>query len=196
MTDTKKKASPMARLTIILFVVAAITALLLGLVNYITADRITEIQAEKTADAMKEVMPDGISFERLEYTGSDTAVTAVYKVMTAASYASSDSSALESADGYVVEVAPVGFGGAINMVVGVDLDGNVTGMSIVSMSETSGLGANASREDFRNQYVGGSAPFAVTSDGGEIDALTGATVTSRAVSNGVNSAVAAVKEVK
>ena len=77
------------------------------------------------------------------------------------------------------------------MVVGVDLAGTVTGVSIVSMAETSGLGDNAKKESFRSQFVGGSGQLAVTKDGGTIDALTGATVTSRAVTSGVNTAIAA-----
>jgi len=62
------------------------------------------------------------------------------------------------------------------------------------MSETSGLGANAAKESFRSQFAGKSGSVAVTKDGGDIDALTGATITSRAVASGVNSALAAVAE--
>ena len=78
------------------------------------------------------------------------------------------------------------------MVVGVDLNGAVTGISIVKMTETSGLGANASNTSFREQYVGKTGTLAVDKDGGEIVALTGATVTSRAVTNGVNAVLATV----
>jgi len=66
-------------------------------------------------------------------------------------------------------------------------------VAIVDMSETSGLGANASKESFRSQYIGLKEEAAVTKDGGEIEALTGATVTSRAVTRGVNAALAAVR---
>ena len=60
------------------------------------------------------------------------------------------------------------------------------------MSETSGLGTNASKEDWRAQFVGQSGSVAVTKDGGQINAITGATITSRAVSTGVNAALDAV----
>ncbi len=93
--------------------------------------------------------------------------------------------------GYVIEVTPSGFGGTIDMVVGVKTDGTVAGVEIISMSETSGLGANASKESFRSQFVGKSGDLAVTKDGGDIDALTGATITSRAVTQGVNTALQA-----
>ena len=97
--------------------------------------------------------------------------------------------------GYVVRVSPNGFGGAIDMMVGISADGTVTGVAIVSQSETASLGANCTREDFRAQFTGRSGTLAVSKDGGEIDALTGATVTSRAVTQGVNTALAFVKEV-
>ena len=80
------------------------------------------------------------------------------------------------------------------MAVGVDESGAVTGVSIVDMSETSGLGANASPESFRSPYVGKSGSVALRKQGGEIDALTGATVTSTAVTRGVNAALAAAAE--
>ena len=80
------------------------------------------------------------------------------------------------------------------MAVGVDKSGAVTGVSIVSMSETSGLGANARRESFRSQFSGKSGSVALKKQGGEIDALTGATVTSTAVTRGVNAALAAASE--
>lgn len=176
MTATAKNPNSTARLIIVLFLISAITALALGLVNYVTAPRIAAIEAEKSRAAMEEVLPAD-SYEEVSYTGGDSLVSKVYKAGDA---------------GYVVEVAPSGFGGAINMMVGVDAGGTVTGVSIVSHEETSGLGANATREEFRSQFVGATGSVAVTKDGGSIDALTGATVTSRAVSNGVNAALNAV----
>ena len=95
----------------------------------------------------------------------------------------------------MIRVSVNGFGGAIDMMVGVDPSGTVTGISVISHSETASLGANCTREDFRSQFVGASGEVAVTKDGGQIEALTGATVTSRAVSDGVNLALRYVKEV-
>jgi electron transport complex protein RnfG len=161
-----------------LLLIAAVVAGLLGLVNYITADKITAINLEKTAASMQEVLPAD-SYTALDYNGSDSLVAAIYEAQ---------------GQGYVVEVTPSGFGGTIDMVVGVAQDGTVTGVAIISMSETSGLGANATKESFRSQYVGKTGELAVTKDGGDIDALTGATITSRAVTNGVNHALAAVAE--
>lgn len=176
-TETKKNPNGILRLTLILLAFSAVTALVLGLVNMITKDKIAAINEEKTNVAMQAALPAD-TYSEVAYSGGDALVLAVY-----------------TADdkGYVVEVGPSGFGGTIDMVVGVDPSGAVTGVSIVSMSETSGLGSNASKEEFRSQYTGKSGPFAVTKDGGEINALTGATVTSRAVTKGVNAALDAVK---
>ena len=96
--------------------------------------------------------------------------------------------------GWIIEVTPSGFGGLIDMLVGVDTAGKVTGVSIISMSETSGLGANAARESFRSQYVGKSGSVKLRKQGGEIDALTGATVTSTAVTKGVDLALGVAQE--
>ncbi len=175
---TAKNGGYYARLAGTLLLISAIVAGLLGLVNSITADRIAAINEENTAASMQEVLPAD-AYTEIEYTGGDSLVAAIY--------AAGDV-------GYVVEVTPSGFGGTIDMVVGVDTSGTVTGVSIISMSETSGLGANATKESFRSQYVGKTGELAVSKDGGEIDALTGATITSRAVTQGVNSALAAVAE--
>lgn len=172
------KAGYFLKLTLTLLVISAVVACLLGMTNYITADKIAEITAQKTAASMEEVLPAD-SYTELSYTGSEANVAAIYQAGDA---------------GYVVEVTPSGFGGAIDMVVGVSTDGTVTGVSIVSMSETSGLGANASKDAFRSQYVGLSGELAVNKDGGEIDALTGATITSRAVTDGVNTALRVAAE--
>ena len=132
----------------------------------------------KTQAAMEAVLPAD-SYTEVEYTGGDPLVSKVYQAGDA---------------GYVVQVAPSGFGGVLDVMVGVNTDGTCSGVSIISHSETSGLGANATKEDFRSQFEGKSN-VAVTKDGGDIAALTGATITSRAVCDGVNAAIAAAASV-
>ena len=170
------------KLALTLLVISAVVSGLLGLTNFVTKDKIAAINADKTAASMKEVLPAD-TYTQLEYplTGSQANVAAVYQA---------------DDKGYVIEVTPSGFGGTIDMVVGVGTDGTVTGVSIISMSETSGLGANASKESFRSQFVGKSGGLAVSKDGGEIDALTGATITSRAVTSGVNTALVVASEMQ
>ena len=173
----KKEAGPV-QLVVTLFLISAICAVLLGLVNNITAGPIAAANEAATNAAMQAVLPAD-SYEQVEYTGGNALVTAVYKAGDA---------------GYVVQVAPSGFGGNLDVMVGVGADGTCTGVSIISHAETSGLGANATKEDFRAQFVG-KANVAVTKDGGDIAALTGATITSRAVCDGVNAAIEAAASV-
>ena len=173
MTEKKSGVGPSMGITVVtLLLFAAVVALLLGLVNRVTAEPIAAYRAEKLQSAMREVLP-AEEYRELEYSG-DPAVKTVY---------------LAGSEGWIIEVTPSGFGGLIDMLVGVDTHGAVTGVSIVSMSETSGLGANAARESFRSQYEGRSGSVKLKKQGGEIDALTGATVTSTAVTGGVNIAL-------
>lgn len=166
------------RLALTLFLITAVVAGLLGVVNYLTEDKIAELQAEKAKKAMQEVLP-AENYEPMEV--SAEGINAAYRA---------------EDKGYVVDLTVNGFGGAINMMVGVDKGGTVTGVSIVSHSETASLGANCVREDFRSQFVGAAEQLAVQKDGGTVDALTGATVTSRAVTGGINLALDFVKGVE
>ena len=175
MTENKTgTALGMVKTVVTLILFAAVVAGCLGLVNHITSGRIAEYKAAKLQTSMRAVLPAS-EYSQILYSG-DGNVAAVYRAGDA---------------GWVIEVTPSGFGGLIDMLVGVDKQGAVTGVSIVSMSETSGLGANAARESFRSQYVGKSGSVKLRKQGGEIDALTGATVTSTAVTNGVNTALQA-----
>ncbi len=156
-TAVKKKEAGPAQLVIVLFAISAVTALLLGLVNMLTAPAIAANTQKKTEDAMAAVLPAD-SYDAVEYTGGDPLVTAIYKAGDA---------------GYVVQVAPSGFGGNLDVMVGVGADGACTGVSIIKHAETSGLGANATKADFRDQFVG-KTNVSVTKDGGEIAAIAAA----------------------
>ena len=168
------------KLSVTLLLITGITAAALAGINSITAPKIAAINAQKTQDAIEAVLPGG--GEKMEnFSDEGGVVTAVYA----------------SETGYAVEVCPAGFNGAIKMMVGVAKDGSVLDISIISHTETAGLGAVAAAktsagEAFRGQYAGQSGSLAVTNDGGQIDAITGATITSRAVTAGVNAALACV----
>lgn len=165
------------KLGVILLVITAVVAGLLGLVNMLTADKIAENTAKKANEAMQTVLP-ARSYDKLEVTADG--ITEAYK----------------AEGGYVVRLNAMGFGGAIDMMVGVDMNGAVTGISVISHGETASLGAECTRVDWQSQFVGTAGSLQVTKDGGTIDALTGATVTSRAVTEAVNRAVEFVKEVQ
>lgn len=185
----KKQSSAlyMLRLTLTLFVITAVMAALLSGINSITKDKIAAIQEEKLQSALAIVLPGAEGMEKIEFTSKDSTIHSVY--------APASTSAVQ---GYAVEVCPNGFGGEITMLVGVGADGKVTGISIISHSETAGLGAvsaakTSAGEAFRGQFVGMDGYLAVTKDGGQVDAIASATITSRAVVAGVNSALEFVK---
>ena len=168
------------RLALTLLAITAVTAAALAGVNSITAPAIDALNAAKTQEAIEAVLPGGGELMD-NYTDNTGLVSKVYA----------------SETGYAVEVTPGGFNNTITMMVGVDKAGTVLGISIVSHTETAGLGAVAAEntskgEAFRDQFVGKSGSVAVSKDGGELDAITGATITSRAVCVGVNAALTCV----
>ena len=164
------------RAVVTLLLITVVMAGLLAAVNSITEKPIAQYQAEKTQQALAGVLADGVTLgQALDAFHDETGlITGVYA----------------TSDGYVMLVTTAGYGGDIDMAVGVSSTGSVTGVELISHSETSNLGANAERPEFREQFVGLTEPAAVTKDGGTIEALTGATVTSRAITRGVNAALA------
>ncbi len=178
MSETAVKKEPgMATLVLVLFAISAVVALLLGVTNMVTKPFIDANDLKTKQAAMAEVLPAD-SYEPVTYTGSDGTVDEVYRAGDA---------------GWVVQVTPAtSFSGTLSVMVGVDNEGVCTGISIVATGETSGLGSNAGKPAFKDQFVGKSGTLAVSKDGGEINAITGATITSRGVTESVNSALAAV----
>lgn len=165
------------RLALTLLAITSVVAACLAGVNAVTAPKIAELNARKTQEAIEAVLPGGGELAG-SWTDSTGLVSKVY----------------ESETGYAVEVLPSGFDNTITMMVGVDKAGQVLGISIISHTETAGLGAvsaakTAAGEAFRGQFVGMSGDVAVTKDGGDVDAITGATITSRAICAGVNAAL-------
>ena len=167
------------RLALTLLIITSVVAVALAGVNSITAPAIAKLNAEKTQKAIEAVLPGGYDTEITDYTDETGLVSKVYA----------------GANGYAFEVTPGGFDNTITMMVGVDTEGKVLGISIVSHTETAGLGAVSAADteagrSFRGQFVGMGGSVSVTKDGGEVDAITGATITSRAVCAGVNAALA------
>ena len=174
-----KKVIDFIKPAAILLIVAAVVALVLGLVDMMTRDRIEAIAQETKTNAMKAVL-DASSYEQLTLDNAPADVNEVYAA---------------EGGGWVVQVTETGSQGSITLMVGVSPDLACTGISVTDSSETAGLGAIASQqstagENFRSQFVGQTGTVAVTKDGGTINALTGATITSRAISTGVTSALA------
>ena len=169
------------RLALTLLAITAVVAVALAGVNMITAPAIAELNAQNTQAAIEAVLPGGG-----EELADFPAVNLVSKV-----YASDA--------GYAVQVTPGGFDNTITMMVGVDKSGNVLGIDVISHTETAGLGAVSDADTpagiaFREQFKGATGSVSVTKDGGQMDAITGATITSRAVCAGVNAALECVAQ--
>lgn len=164
------------KLTAILFAITAIVAAALAGVNLVTKDKIAAAKQEKVRAAVAAVLPGGEA-QTLACDGLPD-VTALY----------------ENENGYAVQVETAGFGGTLTLMVGISREGKVLGVQVVSHSETPGLGAKAQTDEaFLSGFVGKDGTLSVSKDGGDVDTLTSATITSRAVVNGVNAALNAVK---
>ncbi len=180
--------------TVIITVIALICGVLLGTVYQVTAEPIAEQERLTKENAYRDVMENAASFE--EYPGFDEAEAKAF-IDSIGEYHKNTTirEVIEAKDasgaplGYVLNVvAGGGYGGDIVFAMGIDNDGNVTGISITEIDETPGLGMRAKSDpSFLEQFYGkGKASFTL---GEDINALTSATFTSRAVTNGVNAAL-------
>ena len=163
-----------------LFLICAVAAGALAYVNTVTAPTIAANNAAAADKARGEVLPEADSFE--EKTAPDGTV---YYVGVSGG----------GPVGYVFTTSAKGYGGDVEVMTGVDTEGKVTGISLLTINETPGLGMNAKKDGFLNQFKGKSGELAVNKDGGEIVAVTSATVTSRAVTRAVNQALALYESV-
>ena len=148
---------------------------------------VTAKEAAKNA-AYQTVMADADTFEALDVEAVDLGTGCDVNEAVAANAGS-------ELKGYVITTTTHdGYGGDIQVSVGIAADGTVTGIEMLSISETAGLGMNANTPEFKAQYAGKLVDaFAVTKTGAatdnEIDAISGATITSNAVTNAVNTAI-------
>ena len=180
-----------------LTVIALVVAALLGLVNNITADKIAEIDAEKTRVSMSAVVPEGSEFtDKLEISDDVAAAAAAQGGKLTELYGVKNAGADA---GYVMKIAASGSQGTITMMVGVDANKAITGISVVSHAETSGIGTkvmgnepNAAGVPVLDQFMGmsGSGSLVV---GKTVTAISGATVSTKGITMGANAALAAAE---
>ena len=190
---------------LILTVITLIAGGLLGLVYEVTKKPIANQQEKAKQEAYKAVFEDADSFE-VSVEAEDADLAAALKEQ--GFEAQKINEIMEAKDasgetlGYAVNVTTSeGYGGDITFSMGVQLDGTLNGISILSISETAGLGMNATKDEFKNQFSDKNAEsFEVTKAGAsadnEINAISGATITSKAVTGGVNAGICAFNYVK
>ena len=170
--------------TAILFIICVVVSSALVGTNALTMDKINEQALKKADESRMLVLPAAESFEIQndgEYyigkTGGETV-------------------------GYVFETDSKGYGGTVEVMTGIDTEGNITGVVILSHNETPGLGANAEKAEYTDQYKQPAPESGLelvkfqTPSEGQIEALTGATITSKSVTDAVNDAVEKYQSVK
>lgn len=171
------------KLGVTLFAICAVAALVLGVTNNITAPVIEERNIQASNEARKIVLSETDEFKELDGMNSDI-VLEVYEGI-------KDGQVI----GYTIKTSSKGYGGAIELMVGISKDSKITGVEIGNHSETPGLGSKATEPIFKNQYVDKDVSNSLlvvkgsANNDNEISAISGATITSNGVTNGVNAAM-------
>lgn len=167
------------RLSAILCVITLVAALLLAGVNKITAPRIAQAEKNAAQEAMKKILPEADNFQEINEN---------------VSLAKKGNKNV----GYCVKVSSSGYGGDIVMMVGIDSEKTVQGIEILSHSETAGLGAKITEDEFKNQFKDKQSPLEVvkgeTDSPSQMSAVTGATISSRAVADGIKKSFSMIDE--
>ncbi len=157
--------------TVVLSAICIVVALILAAVNLITAPAITEALEKKTNEALLEVLPDGVSFEKTDTIGLPSEVTAAYRA---------------ESGGYVFQLTVTGYKSGLIIMFGIDENGKIAGAKYLSSSET--LGAE---NKLGEMYIGSDS-----SDYASVDVISGATMTSNGYKNAVRAALEAYEILK
>lgn len=169
----------------ILFAITAVAAVLLGFTNMATADIIAQQEKEANAKALQVVLPEATEFEAVKDLPLDGTIISEVNA----------GKANGEIVGYTFSALPTGYGGEINMLIGISAEGKLTGIEILSHNETPGLGAKSTEPEFKDQFPGKSAEKPLTlvkeaaSGENEVQAISGATITSTAVTDAINAAI-------
>lgn len=175
--------SSFKNMVLCLFVICIVCSTLLAVVYAVTAEPIRNAAEAKTNAAIAQVVPP--------FEGAPVADTINVDGTDYTYYTVSDASGVA---GYAVISSSSGFGGPVQVMVGFYPDGKIYNTAVLSQSETPGLGAKCAEPDFREQFKGfdpAVKSLSVTKDGGDVNAITASTITSRAFCVALNGAVAA-----
>lgn len=184
----KKLESSLKNMVIVLTGVTVVAGALLGYVNELTKEPIAQANAKALSDAIAIVVPgfDNNPAEAPETIELEGVTYKIYKATKGGEFI-----------GAAVESSANGFGGALNVLVGFDKEGNIIDYSLLSHAETPGLGSKAAdwfKKGGKGDITGmnpGQKALVVNKDGGQIDAITASTITTRAFLKAVNNAYAA-----
>ena len=190
----KKLESSLQNMTLVLTLVAVIMGGILAYVNHLTEGPINEQKAKALADGIKSVM--GVSDITVATTDTVRQQDAKGKEMVYVIYQTKDAQGQDL--GAAVESTSGGFGGDLKVLVGFDPEGKILGYTLLEHAETPGLGAKADKwfqKGEKGDIIGKDPvePLTVSKDGGQVDAITASTITSRAFLLAVNNAYNAYK---
>ena len=173
----KKSFNEIIKPVLVLVCICLVVTALLAYINSVTSPIIAKAEEEKTRQAMTEVLSEADSFEKLEIENLPERVTEAYSATNGA--------------GYVFMLTTKGYGGDMKLICGMDADGVIEQCKTLLHAETSGLGSKTAEDPYRNQYCKKSAETL-----GEVDAITGATISSNAYKNAIEDAFKAYDMVK
>ena len=187
-----------------LTLITLVAGVALGGVYEITKDPIARQEAQAKAEAYEQVFTDAAAFEEVEM--DDTSIQTIrdqldqegYKAQSIEEVMRAEDQSGETLGYAFTVVTSEGYGGDIQFSMGVQNDGTLNGISILSIGETAGLGMNADTPAFKDQFVGKQVEkLQYTKNGAtqddEINAISGATVTTNAMTNGVNAGLCAFR---
>lgn len=173
------------KLSLILLVITVVSAGALSVTNDVTKGVIQEKALAANIEYMKQIISDADDFKVVE----NPAVTSVDAVEEAYEAIKGGNTI-----GYVVKTKTSGYGGDVILLTGINSDGTLAGMRVASQNETPGLGAKIAEEGFTSQFVGKSAANELNL-GTDLEAISGATVSSKAATAGVNAAIKLFEDV-
>lgn len=162
---------------LVLTCICLVVSVLLAYVNSVTSPIITEAEQKAAQEAMAEVLSEADAFEQITVDSLPERIDEVYRA--------------ENGSGYVFMMTTKGYGGDMKLICGIKADGTIEACKTLSHSETSGLGSKTAEDPYRNQYCGKTADTL-----SEVDAISGATISSTAYMNAVKDAVTAFEMVK
>lgn len=173
----KKSFNEIIKPVLVLVCICLVVTALLAYINSVTSPIIAKAEQEKTEQAMSEVLADADGFDKLKIENLPDRVTEVYSAT--------------NGSGYVFMLTTKGYGGDMKLICGMKSDGTIEQCKTLSHEETSGLGSKTAEDPYRNQYSGKSSDTL-----SEVDAITGATISSTAYKNAIEDAFKAYDMVK
>lgn len=182
MEQAKKQENPTLKAIVIglkLLLISSLIAAIIAFVYSVTLEQYKQNIEKQKREAMQAIF----NSQTLTYTEATVDDATVYTV-------TDNGETL----GYCVQIASAGFGGDVSLMIGYNADASIRGVQVVSHSETPGLGAKVEEDAHLSQYNGKSGELILNGKENGVDAVSGATISSRAVINGVNEATAIIKD--